>query len=184
MNILSKILYYIDIINEYLGKIFAFLVIFLMGIILYDTIVRYFFNSPLTWGMDLNRIILLMIVCLGGGYTLLHGGHVNINILVHNFSERRRAFVDLFTYLFVLIFCVTLVKYGGSEAIKAFKIGETSSESSWQYTLWPLLALIPISGILLGLQAIAKWIRDLVIVVTGKNTLESKLVKGRGGLRG
>lgn len=154
-----------------------------MGIILYDTFMRYLFNAPCIWGMDLNKILLLAMVCLAGGYCLLHGGHVKVDILYLNFSPRKRAIIDLFTYIFIIVFCGILVKYGGYVAWKAFSIGETSSESAWEYIMWPVLLLIPIAGLLLGLQVLAKWIRDLIIVITGKNILGSSVVRGKGGLR-
>jgi len=183
MGVLGKILHVIDIVNEWMGRIFGFLILLLMGAVLYDTFMRYVFNNPTLWGMDLNKILLLAIVCLGGGYCLLHGGHVKVDILYLAFPRRVKALVDVFTYLFVLAFCFVVVKYGGAVFWESFLIQETSSDSAWEYLMWPVLMLIPIAGILLGCQALAKWIRDLVVAVTGRNSLESKVVKGEGGLR-
>ena len=184
MRFLAQTINIIDNLNEWFGKIFGFLIIILMGVVVYDTVMRYVFNSPTIWGMDLNKILLLAVVCLGGGYCFLHGGHVKVDILYLRFSSRKRAVIDLLTHIFVLLFCYLVVKHGGYVAWRSFSIGETSSESAWEYIMWPVLMLIPFAGILLGLQTLAKWIRDLIIALTGENKMESRVVRGAGGLRG
>jgi TRAP-type mannitol/chloroaromatic compound transport system permease small subunit len=183
MYALSQILYVIDSINEWMGKVFGFLSLVLMGVVLYDTIMRYAFNAPTIWGMDMNKILLLIVVCLGGGYCFLHGGHVKVDVLYVNLSQRTRALIDLVTNPIVILFCIVVVKYGGAIFWEAFTSGEVSSDSAWEYLMWPVLILVPIAGTLLGLQSLAKWIRDLVIVVTGENRLRSKVFSGEGGLR-
>jgi TRAP-type mannitol/chloroaromatic compound transport system permease small subunit len=183
MNALSKVLYIIDSINEWMGKAFAFLSLVLMGVVLYDTVMRYAFRAPTLWGMDMNKILLLVIVCLGGGYCFLHGGHVKVDVLYVDFSPRTKALIDLVTNPIVILFCFVVVKYGGAVFWEAFQSGEVSSDSAWEYLMWPVLIFVPLAGILLGMQSLAKWIRDLVIVLTGENKLRSRVFSGEGGLR-
>ena len=183
MAFLARLVHAVDLVNEWTGRIFAFLTLALMGIVIYDTVMRYVFNAPTIWGMELNKIMLLTTVCLGGGYCLLHGGHVKVDIVYQTLSVRVRACLDLVSHLFLLVYCFVAVKFGGSVFWEAFEFGEVSSDSAWEYPLWPVLMLIPLAGILLGCQAVCKWIRDLVIVVTGENRLQSKVVSGEGGLR-
>jgi len=184
MKIVGKILHLIDLLNEWLGKVFGFLIVALMFLVVVDTCLRYFFNSPTIWGLDVSEMFLLGIVCLGGGYCLLHGGHVKVDILYVRFSPRKRAFIDLVTHLFLLILCLVIIKFGVETAWNSYSLGEVSVESGWEYVMWPLLSLVPLSGLLLGLQALAKWIRDLTIVIKGSDALGSKVVRGEGGLRG
>ena len=99
-------------------------------------------------------------------------------------SPRAKAIVDLITYLSVFIICVILVRYGGKMMWQSFSIGEVSSESAWEYIMWPVRLMVPLAGVLLGLQALAKWIRDLATAIAGVKKLESKVVRGEGGLRG
>lgn len=180
MKILIGILHLIDLINEWIGKIFSMLILALLFLVVEEVFARYFFKSPHTWGLELSEFLLLIIVTLGGGYTLLHGGHVKVDILFSKFSERTKAILDLCTHVIVLALAYVLIVYGGKSFIRAFT-SQAESFGGWQIITWPFRLFIPIAGVLLGLQALAKWIRDLVTVVTGEK-LESKVVSGEGGI--
>lgn len=184
MALLERLLHGVDLVNEWAGRIFCYLTLLLMSVVLYDTCLRYLFNSPTIWGMDLNKILLLVMVCMGGGYAFLHGGHVKVDILYLALPPKGRILANLATHLVLLGFCTAIVLYGGEVAWEAYVTGETSSESAWEYLLWPVLSLVPLAGVLLGLQVVARWLRDLVCLLTGEERLRSRVVKGEGGLRG
>jgi TRAP-type mannitol/chloroaromatic compound transport system permease small subunit len=118
---------------------------------------------------------------LGGGYSLLHGGHVKVDFFYQRWSPRTKAVMDLITYLFFFAFCFVLIWYGGGVAWESIKEGREST-SAWAPPLWPSQIMIPLGGLLVGIQGLAKWMRDLAIAWTGKNELTSKLVFGEGGL--
>ena len=183
MKLLGQILHAIDLVNEWMGKLFGFLIIILMVAVVYDTCMRYFFASPTLWGMEANQILLLAIVCMGGAYCLLHGGHVRVDVIYMNLNQKTKALLDLISIPLIMLFCIVLIKYGLLSTVKAFTAGEINPEGGWEYPMWPIYMLIPIAGLLMGLQSLAKWIRTLVILVTGENKLNSKVVPGEGGIR-
>jgi TRAP-type mannitol/chloroaromatic compound transport system permease small subunit len=106
---------------------------------------------------------------------------VKVDIVYTRMSPRTKAIVDLITYLFVFLFCLVVVRYG-IEVTWAHLINGYTSTSAWSPITWPFKIMVPIAGVLLGTQALAKWIRDLVTVLTGVK-LESKVVRGEGGIR-
>ncbi len=179
---MTKFVFIIETINEWIGRIFSFTVIILLFIVFYYVCTRYFFKNPPVWGFEATEILLLIIVCLGGGYTLLHKGHVTVDIIYSLFSPRAKAIVDLITYLIVFIISGVLIRYGGETTLSMMKTGEVSS-GLWEYPLWPTWLMVFIAGILLGLQCLAKWIRDWITVLTGIE-FKSKVAPGKGGLRG
>lgn len=180
MKALTAVLYVIDLVNEWIGKIFSLTIIALLFIVIEEVVSRYFFNSPHDWGLEGSEFLLLIIVCMGGGYTLLHGGHVKVDIVYSKFSVRGKAFMDVITHTLVLALAVVLVIYGGKAFLQAY-VSQATSFSGWQVVLWPFRLFVPIAGVLLGLQALAKWIRDLVTLITG-NKLESRVFSGEGGI--
>jgi len=181
MRALVKFTDIVDRINEWVGKVFGFLIIATMVVVVYDVCARYFFNRPTTWGMETSTLLLCGTVFLGGGYCLLHGGHVKVDIIYARWSPRAKAVVDLITYLLLLSICVVLLWYGGETAWDSL-IHHKVSTSAWAPPLWPGQIVIPIGGILIGLQGLAKWIRDWITAVTGEKKLESKIVRGEGGI--
>ncbi len=180
MKLLTGILHIIDLTNEWIGKIFSLLILGLLALVTEEVFARYFFKNPHTWGLELSEFLLLIIVTMGGGYTLLHGGHVKVDILYAKFSVRTKAILDVLTHIIVLALAYVLIAYGGKSFIRAFT-SQAESFGGWQIITWPFRLLIPIAGVLLGLQALAKWIRDLATAITGEK-LESKVVSGEGGI--
>lgn len=180
MKVLTSILHVIDLINEWIGKIFSLLIVALLFIVIEEVVSRYFFNSPHDWGLEISEFLLLMIICMGGGYTLLHGGHVKVDIIYSRLSVRVKAFLDVLTHTILLSLAFVLVVYGGRAFWQAY-VSQATSFGGWQVILWPFRLFIPVAGVLLGLQALAKWTRDLVTLITGKK-MESKVFSGEGGI--
>jgi len=175
MNFLRKFLGIIDNISKWTGKIFSFLIIALMLIVVYDVAMRYILNRPTEWGLELNGFLLLAITFLGGGYAFLNRAHVKVTIIHDRFSPRLKAIVDLLTYLVFFMVCIVLVWYGGQVTWDSL-IHNTRTPSTWGPLMWPSQILIPIGAVLIALQGLAKWIRDFYIVVKGVS-LESAEIK-------
>ncbi len=85
----------IDVANEWLGKVFCFLIVILMFVVVGEVIMRYVFNAPSMWAFELSSIVLMYITFLGAGYCLLHGGHVKVDIVSARLPPRTKAIMDL-----------------------------------------------------------------------------------------
>lgn len=179
---MTKFLFIIDSVNEWIGKVVSFIAIVLAFVVVYYVVTRYFFQNPPVWGLETTEMMLLVLVCLGGGYTLLHKGHVRVDIIYSRFPPRAKAIVDLITYLIIFFIAAVLVWYGSKTTLSMMRSGELSY-GIWAFPLWPTWLMVPIAGVLLGLQCLAKWVRDWVTALTGVE-LKSKVVPGEGGLRG
>jgi TRAP-type C4-dicarboxylate transport system permease small subunit len=60
-----------------------------------DIILRYFFNRPLTWGMEFAEYMLFCIAFFGAAWLLREGGHVRIDVLDNLLSDRNKTFLHL-----------------------------------------------------------------------------------------
>jgi TRAP-type mannitol/chloroaromatic compound transport system permease small subunit len=182
MKVLMKFLDIIDYINEWVGRIFGFVLVSLMLGVVYAVAMRYVFNRPVIWAMEVNRWSLLVAICLGCGYTLLHDAHVKVSVVYDLLTPRGKAILDLISHTAVFLICIVLVWHGGKITWDNLVNGYRSN-SVWAPILWPSKALVPIAGVLLGLQCLARWIRDWFMAVKGMQ-LESKAYRGDGGFRG
>jgi TRAP-type mannitol/chloroaromatic compound transport system permease small subunit len=167
VNTVNAILKVVDNINDWVGKVLSFGVLFMFALVLIEVIRRYFFNSPTVWGNELTQLTFGVYVVLCGGYILRWGGHVNVDILYGRFSARGKAIVDIITFALFIMFCGMMLAYGGSLAWESVARFE-HSQSAWNPPLYPVKLMIPSGAFLLLLQGIAKLVRDVVTVVTGE----------------
>lgn len=155
----------IDSCNEWTGKIVCWLIIPLTFIVVYDVILRYVFNRPTVWAWDINIQLLGALVILGGGYVLLHNGHIGVDVLVVRLSPRKRAMVDLVTSLFFFFGVGVLLWKASLDAWSSLQIRELYT-SFFQPPIYPLKIVVVIGVLLLLLQGIAKFMRDLSAVTS------------------
>ena len=163
MPFIKRFLQTIDAINGWVGNILSYFLFAFFALLFVEVILRYFFNSPTVWANELAQMLFGTYAILGGGYILLTGGHVNVDIMYSHFSVKIRAVIDIATSLLFFLFCGMLLTYGGSLAWDSLSRFE-HSQSAWNPPLYPAKLIIPLAAALLILQGITKLIRDFLIL--------------------
>jgi TRAP-type mannitol/chloroaromatic compound transport system permease small subunit len=162
---LEKVLTYIDLVSEWTGKATSYLVLVLTGTVTYEVVCRYAFNAPTIWAQESSTYLYGAFFMLGGAYVLLHDGHVRVDIFYSRLSQRGKAIVDLITFpVFFFLFVGILVWEGGKMAIWSWSIWE-HTQSPWSPPIYPLKTVIPVASLLLFLQGLARYIRDIRFLV-------------------
>jgi TRAP-type mannitol/chloroaromatic compound transport system permease small subunit len=164
---MKRFLRMIDRINERTGRLVSYLIIILVAVILYEICARYLFNRPTIWANEISQMIYGAYVILLGGYVLRQEGHVNVEILYGRFSPRKRAVIDLFTWLLFFFFCGLLLVKGWDMAWDSFKVRETKP-TTFGPPLYPIKMMIPLGALLILLQGLAKFVRTLHFAITGR----------------
>ncbi|MFC1965214.1 TRAP transporter small permease subunit [Chloroflexota bacterium] len=157
----------IDNVNEWTGKVVSYLTLVIMVIIVYEVAVRYGFDRPTQWVHETSGFLFGGMFILGGGYVLLHRGHLNMDIFYNRWSPRTRAIIDLATSVLFFLFCGLLLWGGIEMAWKSVEIREFTP-SYWGPPIYPLKLAIPVGASLILLQGLVKFARDLILVITGK----------------
>lgn len=168
MHVLSAIIRAIDRTNEWVGRIVALGILLMVAIVSYEVVMRYGFRAPTVWATELITFVFAGYIFLGAGYTLLHRDHVNMDIVYSRLPPRGQALLDVLTAGFVFIYCWLLITTGWETAWSALQTGRTTG-TDWNPPLFPAAVLLPVGAALLLLQAIAKFIRDLVLTLTGRD---------------
>lgn len=163
---MSRVLHFIDLLSEWVGKASAFLILALSLVVGCEVVVRYGFNAPTNWGHEASVMIFGAYFILGGAWVLSIRGHVNMDVVYGRLSPRKKALIDLITFWFFALFCVVLVWHGGERAWYALKIWE-HSETVWSPPIAPIKLMLPIGAGLLLLQGVAKFVRDAITLVKG-----------------
>jgi TRAP-type mannitol/chloroaromatic compound transport system permease small subunit len=152
----------IDALNEYIGRGTAWVALIMVMVQFAVVIMRYVFSIgfiPMQESIWYMHGILFMV---GAGYTLLHDGHVRVDIFYREASARRKALVDMIGALIFLIPLMVLTMWlSWSYVINSWKTFEGSTEISGLPLIFLYKTVIWVFAILLGLQAISMAVRGL-----------------------
>ena len=144
--------------NEGLANVLSFGLIGIMCIQVMDVVLRYFFNNPTIWAMDVNTMTFTGICFLAGGYALLHDSHVRLDILSRGWGRRTQTIIRLITLPIALIAVCFVIWKGWTSLMWAVKTNQ-HGQSYWGPPTWPVKLCLPLGAVLLVLQGISKWIR-------------------------
>lgn len=119
----------------------------------FDTILRYFFNSPISGVFELNEVALVVCVFLGLAWCQVEKGHIRVTLLLIRLSPKAIVIMDtigwVVAFIFVLIMAVQTWHYAEyAFSIKLFRWGKV------QMPIWWAIGLVPISLWLLCIQFI------------------------------
>ena len=138
----------------------AGIITILMGLaVTYDVIMRNLFKAPAIWAFEFSNFSCAAVAFLAGGYTLIQHRHVNVDVLYRNFIPRNKALANLSTSILFFLLCGVLAWMGSITAFESLQSGATSG-GGWDIPLFLPQLLVPIGGLLLGLQGVVHWVRD------------------------
>lgn len=97
------------------------------------------------------------------------GSSVRMDLFYSTWSDRKKAWVDSFTVLF-LIFYLGVLLYGGIDStLYAIKYQE-HSPSLWRPLMWPVKSLMCFGILLMLLQAVSELCKDVFTLMEGKSS--------------
>jgi len=157
---MEKVLAGIDRMNIWLGRSTGFLAFFVAAAIVYEVIVRHFFNRPTVWANESTIFAACVIYMLAGGWAVLEDRHVRIDLFYHGFSARKRAAIDCVTYPFFALYIVVMLWASSKYAWESLQLRETTM-SPWNPPIYPMKILMTVGLLLILLQGTARLIRNL-----------------------
>ena len=169
MRVLKVITVSIDRFTDWCGRIFAWLVIPLMGITVYDVFLRYFLRAPTKWAYETTWMLYAALFMLGGAYCLVKKGHISVDIFYKRLAPRKQAIYQVLIYLLLLFPLIALLTYKGADWVtRSWAIQEKSYLSYWRPLVYPVKTVLPVAFFLFGFQAVSEFIRNLVFAIKGR----------------
>lgn len=161
MNAARAVVRFVDATNEHVGRAVAWLTLFMVLVQMAVVVLRYVFGVG--W-VALQESIVYMhgtVFLIAAGYTLLHDGHVRIDIFYRVASERSRAAVDLLGAVFLLLPMTCAVFWiAWPYVMRSWAVFETSPEGSGIPAVFLLKSVILVYAVLLALQGLALALRS------------------------
>ena len=154
--------------SERTAKIASWIVILLVISICYDVFMRYLFNAPTVWSYALSYMMGAALSAFGLAYVHSVGGNVRVDIIYNKSSPKMKLILDLFfTIIFFFPLYGLLAYYFGVNTWNAFVIKRYDINSIWYPVVWPYMTAITLGFVLLFVQGIATFLRDLRTCMKG-----------------
>jgi len=129
-----------------------------------DVLLRSTINSSIQWAFSLNGYLCAAVALLTGGYALLANQHVKVDIFYAHFPPRVRSIVDICTSSLLFLLCGVFVWMGMSICLESLVAGYRT-EGVLDIPLFIPQMLIPLGGLLLGLQAIIDLVHNIKVAL-------------------
>ena len=156
----------LDAITRVVGRVTAWLIIPMVGSLVYEVFARYLFDAPTVWAYDMTYMLYGTFFMLGSAWTLQRGGHIRTDSFYANWSPRRKAIVDAACYvLFYLPAMVVFLKLGAEYFWKSFQQNERIVTSPWLPIVWPFKFVMPVTAALLIIQGISELIKCMRVIL-------------------
>jgi TRAP-type mannitol/chloroaromatic compound transport system permease small subunit len=151
---------WVDAVNRLVGRAMMYLIFFMMGILLWSSISRGFFDISYIWSVEMAQFMLTAYYILGGGYSMQLDSHVRMDLFYSRWSPRKQALADALTSGFLIFYIVFLLVGGISGTIYAIEYNQ-KNYSSWAPPLAPIKIIMCIGITLMLLQVVAVFFKDV-----------------------
>lgn len=153
---LKQFVRFTDALNEHIGRAISWLTLVMVLIVFFVVVARYGFSWGRVWIQESYVWLHGIVFMLGAGYTLLHEGHVRVDVFYRGASVRYKAWVDLAGALLLalpvlLVVLWVAIPYVGASWARL----EASREAGGLPGLFLLKTVIPIFCVLMAMQALA-----------------------------
>ena len=128
------------------------------------------------YGLDMGSVFLQDVVLylhgglflLGAAFALKRGAHVRVDIFYRNFSNSKKALVDLLgNLIFLQPICWTILLYSWGYVEFSWRIMEVSPEPDGLPFVYVQKSLLIVVAILLALQSISEILKSFLIIKHG-----------------
>ena len=114
----------VNTISESFGTSSGILIMFMALSTTYDVCLRYFFNNPSIWVVEVSEFMLAATACLGACYTLKQRRHVAVDLLVGRIPLKFRKVLEIGASIISFLTCVVLSILSFNLWYEAFSTGE------------------------------------------------------------
>lgn len=167
MNV-QRLLHFVDQVNTWIGKAFAWLIVALMLMVCIEVFKRYILNAPTAWIFDASNMMYGTLFMMGGAYTLAQNGHVRGDFLYGSMPPRRQAALDLVLYFVFFLPGISALTWAGwTYYLESLAMHEQTFNAT-PLPLYPFKFIIPLAGATVLMQGFAEIVRCIVCLRTGE----------------
>jgi len=154
----------IDYVNDVISRTAAWLVVAMVVVTFGIVVMRYLFNIGSIQAQESVIYMHAIVFMLAAASTLKQDGHVRVDIFYSKMSVRKKALVNFFGNLFLLIpVCIFILWNSWEYVLNAWNIKEGSREAGglpWVYLLKTVMIFFAVMLILQGISEMLKSLKS------------------------
>ena len=178
---LRTYVHFVESITRGIGKFAMYLLFVMMGILIWSSITK-FMHVPSMWTLEMAQFTLVAYYMLGAPWALESDANVRMDLLYGEWSLRKKAWFDMFTVFFLIVYLGVLLYgavsstayslgYWGTEPFSYFsglligteEVGTMERSSSpWRPYLWPIKVVMIVGFFMMLLQCISELSKDIL----------------------
>jgi TRAP-type mannitol/chloroaromatic compound transport system permease small subunit len=175
MNTIKILSRWIDGLNEWVGRGVSWVTLSLVLVVFIDVVMRYLFNTSFVFTQELEWHLFGFIFLIGAGYTLLHDGHVRVDIIYQRLGFKGRAWINLLGVLFFLIpGCIMVITTSWKFTLNSFSILEGSPDPGGIPFRFIIKGCIPVGFTFLLLQGLSLGLHSFMQILGIEKAKEEK----------
>ena len=164
-GLLAAFVRVVDALNDITGRALAWLTLGCVLTCFAVVVLRYGFDLGYPWMQELYVWQHAVVFMAGAGYTFLHRGHVNVDVLYGRLDERRRAWVDILgTLLFLFPWLAVVAATATPFILSAWSVREASATANGMPGVYLLKTLVWVFCLLLFVQGLALIVRRALLL--------------------
>jgi TRAP-type mannitol/chloroaromatic compound transport system permease small subunit len=175
MEAIKTITRWIDNMNEWVGSGVAWVTLGLVLVVFVDVVMRYLLNKSYVFTQELEWHLFGFIFLIGAGYTLLHDGHVRVDIIYQRLGIKGRAWTNLLgVILFLIPGCIMVITTSWQFAANSFSMMEGSPDPGGIPFRFIIKGCIPVGFTLLLLQGFSLGLHSFMQILGVEKAEEEK----------
>lgn len=142
---------YLDAVTKVSFNVSAAALAAMLLLVVNEVAMRYFFNAPTTWSMDVNQWLFALATMMALPEITRVNGNVAITILIERMPEQRRRLAMRLILLVSFVACLVACYIAGTETLRQFKY---NIMTTWVHPIpkWWISLCIPFGFLLSALQ--------------------------------
>jgi len=146
----------IDNFNVKIGKLFSWLLLFMVLLTCLIVVLRYLFNIGFIWMQELVRFFYAAVFLICAAYTLAEDAHVRVDIFYSKLKEKSKSIVNIIgAIIFLLPVCFITFYYSFSYVINSWAQFEGSLEERGLHAVFIMKTFIWVFAFMLFIQGIS-----------------------------
>ena len=151
--------------NDWLGRFVSWFVLAIVLITFTVVVMRYVFNIGSIFLQELITYFHNYVIMIGASYAFLKGAHVRVDIFYRPASAKRKAWVDLLGFIFLLLPTCSFIFFIAWEYVaSSWRIFEGSQEAGGVDARYIFKTSILLMPALMILQGISESLKAFLVI--------------------